>query len=45
MSFIIAIFQFHCISEHKQVKGNEIKGDMCKSDSTLPYLQRGTLFK
>ena len=44
MAFIIGIFQFHCKNECKQVKGNEIKGDMCKSDSTFPYLQRATLF-
>ena len=45
MTFIIGIFQFHCKSEHKQVKRNEIKQDMRKSDSTFPYLQQCTLFK
>ena len=45
MTFIIGIFQFHCKSEHKQVKWNEIEQGMCKSDSTFPYLQRGTLLK
>ena len=45
MTFIIDIFQFHCKSEQKQVKWNEIKRDMCKSDSIFPYLQRGTLLK
>ena len=45
MTFIIGIFQFHSKSEHIQVKGNEIKEDMCKSDSAFPYLQSSTLFK
>ena len=45
MTFIIGILQFYCKSEHKQVKGNEIKEGMCKSDGTFPYLQRDTLFK
>ena len=45
MTFIIGIFQFHYKSEHKQVNWNGIKQDICKSDSTFPYLQRGTLFK
>ena len=31
MTFIIDIFQFHCKIEHKQVKCNKIKEDMCKS--------------
>ena len=44
VTFTIGIFQFHCKIEYKQVKGKEIKGDMCKSDSTFPYLQRATLF-
>ena len=35
--FIFGIFQFHCKSENKLVNWNEIKGDMCKSDSTLPF--------
>ena len=38
MAFIIDTFQFNCKSEHKQVKWNEIKEDMCKSDSVFPYL-------
>ena len=42
---IIGIFQFHCKSEHKQVKWHQIKWDMCKSDSVFPYLQSSTLFK
>ena len=42
MTFIIGIFQFQF---HIQVKGNEIKEDMCKSDSAFPYLQSSTLFK
>ena len=45
MTFMIGIFQFHCKSEHKKVKGNEIKGDMHKSDSAFTYLQRATIFK
>ena len=45
MTFITSIFQFHCKSEHIQVKRNKIKRDMCKSDGILPYLQRGKLFK
>ena len=45
MTFIIAIFQFHCKSEHKRVKWNKTKGHMCKSDSIFPYLQRSTLFE
>ena len=45
MSFLIGMFQFHCKSEHKQVKSNEFKRDMGKSDSILPYLQNSTLFK
>ena len=44
MTFIIDVFQFHCKSEHKQKKGNEIKGDMSKSDSAFPYLQCTILF-
>ena len=39
------IFQFYCKCEHKQIKWNEIKQDMCKCDSIFPYLQRHTLFK
>ena len=42
--FYNCIFQFHCKNECKQVPGNKIKGGMCKSDSTFPYLQRATLF-
>ena len=45
MTFIISIFQFPHKSEHKQVKWNEIKQDISKSDSIFPYLQPGTLFK
>ena len=32
MIFIIDILQIHCKSEHKQVKGNKINDNMCKSD-------------
>ena len=32
-----SIFQFHCKSERKQVKSNEIKQYMCKSDSIFPH--------
>ena len=45
MAFIIDILTFHGKSEHKQVKWNEIKRDICKCDSIFLYLQRGTLFK
>ena len=45
MIFTIGIFQFYGKSEHKQVKRNKIKQDMCKSDSSLSYLQGSTLFK
>ena len=37
--FIIGIFQFHCKSEHKQVKWNKMKEDMFKTDSIFPCLQ------
>ena len=43
MTFIINFIQFQCKREHKQVKRNKIKQDMCKSDSffliykALPY--------
>ena len=37
MTLVIGIFQFHCKRDHKQVKLNEIKQDMCKSDSIFPY--------
>ena len=36
MTFRIDIFQFHCKNDHKQVKRNKIKRDMCKSDSIFP---------
>ena len=45
MTFIIGTFQFHCKSEHSQVKWNKITRDMCKSDSIFPYLQGSTLNK
>ena len=45
ITFITDIFQFHCKSKHKYLKWNEIKGDMCKSDSPFPYLQSSILFK
>ena len=45
MTFIIGILTFHGKSEHKQVKWNEIKRDICKCDSIFLYLQRGTLIK
>ena len=44
MTCIIDIFQFYSKSEHKYVKGFEIKGVVYKSDSFFSYLQRGTLF-
>ena len=46
-SFLISrkIFQFNCISEHKQVKKNKIKRYMCKSDRMFPNLQSITLFE
>ena len=39
MTFIVIISQFHCKSEHKQVKWNKVTRDMCKSDgiSLLTY--------
>ena len=45
MAFVIDTFQFHCKSEHKQVKQNKITRDMCKSDSAFPYLKCSALFK
>ena len=45
MAFIISIFQFHCKSGYKQVKGNKIKRGICKSDNISPYLESGKLFK
>ena len=45
MTLIVDIFQFHCKSKHKQVKRNEIKREMYKSDNTFPYLQSSTPFK
>ena len=38
-------FSIHYKSEHKQINWNKIKGNMCKSDSIVPYLQSRTLFK
>ena len=40
MTFIIGAFQFHCRSEHKQVKWNKITWDLSKSESLFPYLQK-----
>ena len=45
MIFIFGIFQFHCKSDHKQVKWNKIKQGLCKSDRIFPYLQSSALFK
>ena len=47
MTFIIWHYnwQFHCKSEHKQVKWDEIKQNMCKFDSIFRCLQLSTLFK
>ena len=45
MNFVIETFRSHCKSEHNQVKWNKITPDICKSDSTFPYLQGSTLFK
>ena len=44
MTFIIGIFQFLWKGEHKQVKWNKIKRDICKSGGIFPYLQSSTLF-
>ena len=44
MTFIIGPLQFHCKSEHKQLKWNKIRQEMCKSASIFPYLQISTLF-
>ena len=40
----VSIFQFHCNSEHKQVKFNKIKRGMYKSDIIFPNLQGITVF-
>ena len=45
MTFIIGIFQFHCKSEHKQVKLNKIKREIRRSDSNFSYLQSITAFQ
>ena len=45
MTFMLGIFQFHCKSEHKQVKWNKIKQDTSTSDSIFSYLQSSVLFK
>ena len=39
------ILQFHCKSEHKQVKRNKIKQDIWKSDSVFPNLQGIKIFE
>ena len=43
MTFIIDIFQLYCKSDHKQVKWNEMKQDMSKSNSIFSYLNRGSI--
>ena len=43
--FKLGTFQFHCKSEHKQIKRNKITRDMCESDIIIAYLQSSTLFK
>ena len=45
MTFIIGTFQFHCESEHKQVKWSKTRENMWKADGILHYLQNSTLFK
>ena len=45
MTFLIGIFHFHCRSEHKQVKWNKIKQDICKSDILFPNLQSIIVFE
>ena len=45
MTFIISIFQFKYKGEHKQVKRNKIKQNMCKGDNNFFYLVNSTLFK
>ena len=40
---IICIFQFHCKNEHKQVKWNKIKWDMCKFDNIF-LIYQGTYY-
>ena len=45
MTFLISIFQFHWKSEPQQVKWNKVKRDICKSDSTFPYLQSTIVFE
>ena len=44
VAFTIVIFQFHCKIEHKQLKSNQIKQDMCKCDSMFPNLESSTIF-
>ena len=44
--FIIGTFQFHCKSEHKQVKWNKITQNLSKSDRIyIFYLQSSTFFQ
>ena len=43
--FYSNIFQFHWKLEHKQLKWNKIKRDMCKSDSIFPNIKSGRVFE
>ena len=45
MTFTISMFQFHCQREHKQIKWNKIKHDMCKSDCIFHNLQSIMVFE
>ena len=45
MNSIIGIFQLRFKSEHKEVKWNKIKQEICKSHNIFPYLKISTLFK
>ena len=40
----LSTFQIHWKIEHKQLKSNKIKQDMCKSDSIFPNLESSTIF-
>ena len=41
----MALFNFITKAQHREVKGNKIRWEMCKSGSIFPYLKSSTLFK
>ena len=43
MTFIISIFEFKYKSEHKQVKRNKIKQNMCKADNFFLFSKQHTI--